>query len=40
MGAQVQKDCSTDDVERFLTSIRFESKEKLKELGVEIDKNP
>jgi hypothetical protein len=33
LGAQVQKNRSTDNVERFLSLIRFENKEKLKELG-------
>jgi hypothetical protein len=34
-----QEDRSTDEVERFLSSVRFESREKLSELGVKIDKN-
>jgi hypothetical protein len=38
--AQGQKNRSTSSVERFLSSIRFESKGKLAELGGEIDKNP
>ena len=38
VGAQTLKNRSSDDVGRFLSSIRFESKEKLAELGVEIDK--
>jgi len=33
LGAQAQKNRSTDNVERFLSLIRFENKEKLKELG-------
>ena len=40
VGAQILRNRSTDDVERFLSSIRFESKGKLEKLGVEIDKNP
>jgi hypothetical protein len=40
VGAHAQEDRSTDQVERFLSSVRFESKGKLRKLGVEIDKNP
>ena len=36
VGAQAKVNCSTEDVGRFLSSIRFESKGKLAELGVEI----
>ena len=39
VGAQIRKDRSTDEVERFLALVRFRSKEKLKELGIEIDPN-
>jgi hypothetical protein len=36
LGAQLKENRSTEDVERFLSSIRFENREKLKELGLEI----
>jgi hypothetical protein len=36
MGAQVSKNRSTDDVERFLSLIRFEQRGKLEELGVDL----
>ena len=39
-GAQILKNRSTDEVGRFLSSIQFESKGILEELGVKIDKNP
>ena len=39
LGAQILKNRSAVDVERFLTSIHFKSKRKLLEIGVEIDKN-
>jgi len=35
VGAHVQKSRSTDDVERFLSSIRFENREKLNELVLD-----
>ena len=38
MGAQTLKDRSTNEVERFLSSIRFESKGKFDELGIEVEK--
>ena len=40
LGAQTIKSRSMDEVGRFLSSLRFESKGKLEEFGVEIDKNP
>ncbi len=36
LGAPTHKNRSTDDVGRFLSSIRFENREKLKDLGLEI----
>jgi hypothetical protein len=36
LGAQILKNRSTDDVERFLSLIRFEQREKLEELGVDL----
>ena len=39
-GEQTIKSRSMDEVGRFLSSLRFESKGKLEEFGVEIDKNP
>ena len=33
VGAQLLKNRSTDDVERFLSLIRFENRKKLNELG-------
>ena len=38
MGAQFLKDRSTDDVERFLSLIRFEQRGKLEELGLDLKK--
>jgi len=38
VGAQTLKDRSTNEVERFLSSIRFESKGKFDELGIEVEK--
>jgi hypothetical protein len=35
LGAQVSKNRSTDDVERFLSLIRFKHREKLAELGLD-----
>jgi hypothetical protein len=40
VGAQIQEDRSTDEVERFLSSVRFESRGKVEELVTEGDKNP
>ena len=37
MGAQTQKDRSTDDVERFLFNLRFESRGIVQELVTDID---
>ena len=34
--AQVFENCSTDDVERFMSLIRFENREKLEELGLDL----
>jgi hypothetical protein len=34
VGAQVFENRSTDDVERFLSSIQFENREKVEELGL------
>ena len=39
MGAHAQEDRSTDEVGRFLSSIRFKSRGNLAELGNEIDPN-
>ena len=36
MGAQSVKKRSTDYVERFLSSIRFEQREKLEEMGLDL----
>jgi hypothetical protein len=36
LGAQFVKNRSTDDVERFLSSIRFEHREKLAELRLDL----
>jgi hypothetical protein len=36
VGAQVLKNRSTDDVERFLSLIRFEHREKLEEMGLDL----
>jgi hypothetical protein len=36
VGAQVFKDRSTDDVERFLSLIRFEQRDKIAELPGEL----
>jgi len=36
VGAQFVKNRSTDDVERFLSSIRFEHREKLAELRLDL----
>jgi len=36
VGAQPKENRSTDDVGRFLSSIRFQAKGKLAEFGVEI----
>jgi hypothetical protein len=36
VGAQVFKNRSTDDVERFLSLIRFENREKLEEMGLDL----
>ncbi|UCD41443.1 MAG: hypothetical protein JSV69_12845 [Chloroflexota bacterium] len=36
VGAQAQKDRFTDDVERFLSSIRFEHCEKMEDLGLDM----
>ena len=38
MGAHAQEDRSTIDVERFLSLVRFESREKVAELVTEGDK--
>ena len=38
VGAHAQEDRSTDDVERFLSLVRFESRDKLEELVTEGDK--
>jgi hypothetical protein len=38
-GAHAQEDRSTNEVGRFLSSVRFESRGKLEEIGVGIDKN-
>jgi hypothetical protein len=38
VGAHTQKDRSTDEVERFLLSIRFESRRQVEELMTERDK--
>jgi len=35
VGAQAQKGRFTDDVERFLSSIQFENREKMDELGLD-----
>ena len=40
MGAHTQEDRSTDEVERFLSMLRFESRGKVEELGVKIDIKP
>jgi hypothetical protein len=37
VGAQLKENRSTDDVGRFLSSIRFQAKGNLAELRVEID---
>ena len=37
MGASSLKNGSTDDVERFLFMLRFDSKGKLGELGIDSD---
>jgi hypothetical protein len=39
VGALAQEDRSTDEVGRFLSSVRFESRGKLAKLGVKIDKD-
>jgi hypothetical protein len=36
VGAQLLKNRSTCDVERFLLSLRFETREKLEELGLNL----
>jgi heme-degrading monooxygenase HmoA len=36
LGAQVLKNRSTDDVERFLSLIRFENREKIQELELDL----
>jgi hypothetical protein len=36
VGAQDFENRSTENVERFLLSIQFENREKLKELGLEL----
>ena len=36
VGAHARKDRSTNDVERFLSQIRFENREELEELGLNI----
>jgi hypothetical protein len=36
VGAQIFKDRSTVDVERFLSLIRFENRGKTEELGLEL----
>ena len=36
VGAQVLKNRSTDDVERFLLLIRFENREKIQELELDL----
>ena len=36
VGAQVLKNRSTDDVERFLSLIRFENREKIQELELDL----
>jgi hypothetical protein len=38
MGAQILKNRSADDVERFLSLIRFEQRGKLAELGLDLKK--
>ena len=37
LGAQDSKSRSTDDVERFLSMLRFDSREKMMELGIDND---
>jgi hypothetical protein len=36
LGAHTHKNRSTDDVERFLSSIQFENREKLEEFGLKL----
>jgi hypothetical protein len=36
VGAQAVKNRSTDDVERFFSLIRFEKREKLEEMGLDL----
>jgi hypothetical protein len=36
VGAHTHKNRSTDDVERFLSSIQFENREKLEEFGLKL----
>jgi hypothetical protein len=38
VGAHAQEDRSTDEVGRFLSMLRFESREKAEELATEGDK--
>jgi hypothetical protein len=37
VGVQIQKDRSTDEVERFLSLVRFDSRGKVEELLTEAD---
>jgi hypothetical protein len=36
VGAQAIENRSSDNVERFLSSIRFENREKMEELGLDV----
>ena len=40
VGAHTQEDRSTDNVGRFLSMLRFDSKEKVEELMTEVDTSP
>jgi len=40
VGAQILKNRSVDDVERFLSMLRFDSREKLDQLNLEMDAVP
>ena len=37
VGAHAQENRSTDEVERFLSYVRFDSREKLVKLGIDAD---
>jgi hypothetical protein len=37
VGVQIKKDCSTDEVEQFLSMLRFDSRRKVEELLTEAD---